>query len=252
MTLLDLRRPNILAWAEETFKNAYNSNLFSDVTLITEDNEHIEAHKLVLSSSSPFFEAIFTKQNHHNLLIYLHGISHRTLKCVLEFIYLSQTKLIGSELENFMEVSRQLQIKGISENSSAELQATDTYIADYQLFKEEQTATIDEFQTTNSKDDQSQKFVSETLDEEEDIIESTTLHTKIGEKKSDRCKETQIRNNVTEETKQMTCFELDRYQQELPDFRSFISQEPAFNVQQMIENENKVQVATIKSSPCEK
>ena len=246
MTLLDLRRPNILAWAEETFENAYNSKVFSDVTLITEDNQYIEAHKLVLCSSSPFFESIFTKQTGHNLSIYLHGISHRTIKSVLEFISLSKTKVIASELERFMEVSRQFQIKGISEKVLTELQTIDTGIADYQLFKEEQTNNIDEFQTTNSKDD---TFIIETETEKESNNSTTFGNKEFDGTLLDRCKETQSRKNETNEIKQITNFEQEH---KLTDLGYASSQETSIVVQKMNEDHNKKQITTTENSPYEK
>ena len=38
---------------------------FTDVTLVCEDGEHIEAHKLILSTFSPFFERILKKRKTH-------------------------------------------------------------------------------------------------------------------------------------------------------------------------------------------
>ena len=247
MTLVDLRRPDIVAHGEETFKNVYHTKLFSDVTLVTEENQYIEAHKLILSSNSPFFEAIFTKQTHHNLLIYLHGISHRTLNSVLEFIYLSKTKVIASELDRFMEVSIQLQIKGISEKSETELQPKDTGIADYQLFKEEQTSNIDEFQTTNSKECTLHEVISEAFDEEKERIESASFDTEILDKNPDKCKEVQGKRNITEEIQQISTFEHDR--QKLADFGCLGKKETIIGVEQLIESKNSKHVERTDISP---
>ena len=42
---------------------------FTDVTLVCEDGQQMEAHKVILAFSSPFFERIFQKSKHlHPLL----------------------------------------------------------------------------------------------------------------------------------------------------------------------------------------
>ena len=45
-----------------------------DVTLVTDDGQHIQAHKIILSAGSNFFSDIFLKSNQTNMVIYLKGI----------------------------------------------------------------------------------------------------------------------------------------------------------------------------------
>ena len=53
-----------------SFQKLRNNNDFSDVTLACEDGEQLEAHKVVLASSSPFFMELLQKNKHpHPLLI---------------------------------------------------------------------------------------------------------------------------------------------------------------------------------------
>ena len=40
-----------------------------DVTLVTDDGQHIKAHKIILSAGSHFFSDIFLKSNQTNMLI---------------------------------------------------------------------------------------------------------------------------------------------------------------------------------------
>ena len=46
---------------------------FTDVTLVCEDGHQMEAHKVILASSSPFFEKILLRSKHSHPLIYLTG-----------------------------------------------------------------------------------------------------------------------------------------------------------------------------------
>ena len=52
-----------------------NDQAFTDVTLATLDNQHVSAHKIILSSGSTFFKNILVRNLHQNPLIYLKDIS---------------------------------------------------------------------------------------------------------------------------------------------------------------------------------
>ena len=54
-------------------KTREDQRLF-DVTLVTDDGRHIQAHKIILSAGSHFFNNIFLMSNQANILIYLKGI----------------------------------------------------------------------------------------------------------------------------------------------------------------------------------
>ena len=49
---------------------------FTDVTLACEDGQQIEAHKVVLAASSPFFQNLLNKnkKKHHHPLVYMKGL----------------------------------------------------------------------------------------------------------------------------------------------------------------------------------
>ena len=59
---------------DSAFKSLRNDKKFTDVTLACEDGQQIEAHKIILAASSPFFEKILHKSKHPHPLIYLRGI----------------------------------------------------------------------------------------------------------------------------------------------------------------------------------
>ena len=46
---------------------------FTDVTLACEDGHQIEAHKIILAASSPFFQNILRRNKHKHPLIYIGG-----------------------------------------------------------------------------------------------------------------------------------------------------------------------------------
>ena len=55
------------------FGSLRNDKEFTNVTLASEDGQEIEAHKVILAASSPFFERMLQKSKHPHPLIYLKG-----------------------------------------------------------------------------------------------------------------------------------------------------------------------------------
>ena len=60
---------------------------FTDVTLACEDGKQMEAHKVVLASSSPFFMHLLKRNRHPHPLIYMRGIKSDDLMAMVEFFY---------------------------------------------------------------------------------------------------------------------------------------------------------------------
>ena len=99
-----------------TIRNLYSDTTFTDVTLLTEDDQQISAHKVVLASGSCFFRRILMKNSHQNPLIYLKGIKFNDLKSIVRFIYLGETEINRNEVESFMRTGNDLQITGLLES----------------------------------------------------------------------------------------------------------------------------------------
>ena len=60
---------------QENVNTAFGSlredNEFADVTLACEDGQQIEAHKVILAASSPFFQNLLKSNKHPHPLIYM-------------------------------------------------------------------------------------------------------------------------------------------------------------------------------------
>ena len=69
------------------FLTLRDDNRFTDVTLVSEDGETIEAHKVILSASSPFFMNILKQSKHSNSLIYLKGFKAKEVHTLMDFMY---------------------------------------------------------------------------------------------------------------------------------------------------------------------
>ena len=90
---------------------------FFDVTLVSDDDSQLHAHKLVLSACSSFFKTILKKHTHSHPLIYLNGINCSNLGFILDYIYHGEVQIYQEELDNFLNVAQKLKIQGlISDN----------------------------------------------------------------------------------------------------------------------------------------
>ena len=64
-----------------------NDQDFADVTLACEDGTHIQVHKVVLASSSPFFKEMLKRNKHPHPLIYMRELKARDLLAMVDFLY---------------------------------------------------------------------------------------------------------------------------------------------------------------------
>jgi len=97
----------------ETFRRLKESKTLFDVTLVTDDGQHLQAHKIVLTAGSHFFNDIFMKSNHANMLVYLKGISSKDLKHITDFLYTGVTSIPQEDLNIFLEIAKELKVKGL-------------------------------------------------------------------------------------------------------------------------------------------
>ena len=89
-----------------------DQNLF-DVTLVSEDNQVIKAHKFVLSAGSPFFKNILQIPSHPHPLIYIKGVQMKQLSSVLDFVYIGEVSIDQEDIEKFFAAAEDFQIKGL-------------------------------------------------------------------------------------------------------------------------------------------
>jgi len=98
-----------------TFKQLLSKPDFTDVTLACEGEETIEAHKVILSACSPFFDRILKKNSHVHPLIFLTDVAHSDLKSIINFMYLGQTNVVQEDLQRFLKVATKFQVRGLTD-----------------------------------------------------------------------------------------------------------------------------------------
>jgi len=84
-----------------------------DVTLACEDGQQIEAHKVILASSSPFFLNILRRNKHSHPLIYMRGLKSEDLVAMIDFLYYGEANVYQESLDSFLAVAEELQLKGL-------------------------------------------------------------------------------------------------------------------------------------------
>ena len=86
----------------------------TDVTLVCEDGKQVEAHKVVLASTSPFFMDLLKRNRHPNPLIYMRGIKSDVLMAMVEFFYKGEANVFQENLDTFLALADEMRLKGLS------------------------------------------------------------------------------------------------------------------------------------------
>ena len=84
-----------------------------DITLVSDDEIQLPAHKLVLSACSSFFKGILRKNLHSNPLIYLCGVDSQNLGFILDYIYQGEVQIYQEQLDPFLHIAQKLKIEGL-------------------------------------------------------------------------------------------------------------------------------------------
>ena len=70
---------------------------FTDVTLACEDGHQVDAHKVILAASSPFFQNLLKRNNHKHPLIYMRGMKSGDLLAIVDFLYYGEGKYLSEK-----------------------------------------------------------------------------------------------------------------------------------------------------------
>ena len=113
---------------------------FYDVTLVSDDQTQIPAHKLVLSASSHFFKSILKRNSHSHPLLYLSGVDYKSLGFVLDYIYQGEVQIYQHDLDNFLEIAQKLKIEGLLSNEDPETKEFKDYREESLIKKDESSS----------------------------------------------------------------------------------------------------------------
>ena len=103
---------------QENLNSAFGSlredNAFTDVTLACVDGKQLEAHKVILAASSPFFQNLLRKNKHSHPIVYLKGMKSEELVAMLDFLYYGEANVYQDNLDAFLAIAEEFQLKGLT------------------------------------------------------------------------------------------------------------------------------------------
>ena len=120
---------------------------FFDVTLASEDGKQVEANKVILAISSPFFQKLLKRNKHPHSMIYMRGVKSDDLSAIVDFLYLGEANVYQENLDSFLALAEELQLKGLMGKSSND-EAIETQA---EIHFQEKESKIKNYKPTKSK-----------------------------------------------------------------------------------------------------
>ena len=104
----------------KSFSKLRNEESFYDVTLVSDDQKQISAHKVVLSACSEYFKNILKQNVNPNRLLCLDGISSSEMIAILDYIYCGEVNIYQEDVDRFLNIAERLKLAGLifSENDA--------------------------------------------------------------------------------------------------------------------------------------
>uniref|UniRef100_A0A1B6KLN9 BTB domain-containing protein n=1 Tax=Graphocephala atropunctata TaxID=36148 RepID=A0A1B6KLN9_9HEMI len=103
-------QPNFISM----FTSLLNSESLVDVTLAAE-GKHLQAHKVVLSACSSYFQSLFTLNPCQHPIVILKDIKYIDLKVMVDFMYCGEVNVSQEQLPAILKTAETLKVKGLAE-----------------------------------------------------------------------------------------------------------------------------------------
>ena len=116
--LINISSSDYLAYSFSSFAQIQVKNLFSDVTLVSEDNKQFPAHKLILCAGSEYFRDILSDKAHPHPMLCLDGVTSEVLERVIKYLYVGEVSVPKSSLQKFLQVSNKFKCYGLHDKDS--------------------------------------------------------------------------------------------------------------------------------------
>ena len=113
---INLGCSDFLSNVYSSFNNLHDSALFTDVTLVSDDNKQIQAHKLILSVGSEYFRDILSDKSHPHPMLCLDGVSSEDLARIIKYLYVGEVSVPQSSLQKFLKIAKKLKCFGLNED----------------------------------------------------------------------------------------------------------------------------------------
>ncbi|XP_037795437.1 E3 SUMO-protein ligase EGR2-like isoform X1 [Penaeus monodon] len=94
----------------------YRDAALVDVTLACEDQRTYQAHKLVLSACSQYFQGLFARHPaHQHPIIFLKDVSGDECEALLTYMYRGEVSVSHDQIQRILRVANSLQVRGLAD-----------------------------------------------------------------------------------------------------------------------------------------
>ena len=112
---INLKCSDFLTNVFNSFSQLKSSDIFTDVTLVSDDNKQIQAHKIILSVGSEYFRDILSDKSHPHPMLCLDGVTSEDLAWIIQYLYVGEVSVPQSSLQKFLKVANKLKCHGLNE-----------------------------------------------------------------------------------------------------------------------------------------
>ena len=151
----------------QSFRLLRQEEDFYDVTLVTDDQVQVSAHKLILSACSSFFKNILKQNQHSHPLVYITGVNSTNLDFIMD--YQGEVQIHQEEVDDFLDSAQKLQIAGLLTDEEKQLRD------DFQIENESYTSTPSE----ENQEEECLNIKEELNDNTQDFHSLDTSDTKV-------------------------------------------------------------------------
>ena len=141
---------------KKSLNDMLGSDEFTDITLVTDDQKQMRAHRVILSACSQVFRNMMrtpTIYPHSQMVIFLRGIQHHEMEMVLKFMYQGEVSIRREEVNEFVNVAKSLGIKEfcVEDEDKVEKDINGTHPSSYINLKLEKEDELNECIQVDSK-----------------------------------------------------------------------------------------------------
>ena len=113
MRQLHLTWSDYLTSVSDSFISNRDCDLFTDVTLVSDDNHQVSAHRLILSAGSEYFRNILEDRKHPHPMLCLDGVNSSDLNNIIDYLYKGELLIPESSLTQFLKIATKLKCSGL-------------------------------------------------------------------------------------------------------------------------------------------
>ena len=99
--------------ASKAFSSLRNEDYLHNVTLVSNDNQQVSAHKLVLSSCSEYFRNIFKNNPNNHPFLCMDGVTKEDLTNILDYMYNGEVHVYQDDLDRFLNIAERFKLQGL-------------------------------------------------------------------------------------------------------------------------------------------